>query len=67
MNHPISDPIRSNTMHLLIHALVQDRIRERQREADARWLVRDAVLARRARRSTARAVLRARVIALATR
>ena len=53
-------------MHLLIHALVQDRIRERQREADAQRLMREAVLARRAKRSTAKLALRARVVALAT-
>jgi len=54
-------------MHLLIHALVQDRIRERQREADSHRLVREAILARRAKRGTAKAALRARIVALATR
>lgn len=67
MNDPTTDPIRSTTMHLLIHALVQDRIRERQREADSHRLVREAILARRAKRGTAKAALRARIVALATR
>jgi hypothetical protein len=58
---------RSLQMYLLTEELARDRIAQRRREAEAHRLVRTAVLARRAKRSTAKAVLRARVVALATR
>jgi hypothetical protein len=54
-------------MYLLTEELARDRIAQRRQEAEAHRLVRAAVLARRAKRSTAKAVLRARVVALATR
>ena len=54
-------------MYLLTEELARDRIAQRRREAEAHRLVRHAILARRAKRTTAKAVLRARVLALATR
>ena len=58
---------RSLQMYLLTQELARDRIHQRRREADEHRLVRSAVLARRAKRKTAKAVLRNRVLALATR
>ncbi|MEO6714078.1 MAG: hypothetical protein ABIM89_11700 [Mycobacteriales bacterium] len=59
---------RSEQMYLLTEELARNRISQRRSEADAQRLVRQAVLARRAKRKTAKkSVLRARVVALATR
>lgn len=64
-HHPTLADHRSNAMHLLTQELAHERIAQRRRDADAHRLVRQAVLARRAKRSTVKAVLRARLVALA--
>jgi hypothetical protein len=63
---------RSAQMYLLNEELARDRIAQRRRDADAHRLVRTAVLARRAERKSAKAVsakavLRARLVALVAR
>lgn len=67
VNQPAPAPDRSAVMYLLAEELTRDRIDQRRRDADAYRLVRVAVLARRDKRSAAKAVLRRRVVALAAR
>ena len=58
-------PDRSTTMYLIHEELARAHIAERQREAERIRRVRRVVVARRAQRKAEKAVLRARVAALA--
>ena len=66
-NHPRFASDRSSQMYLLTEQLARDRMCALRLEAEAQRLVRAAVRVRRAKRSSAKAVLRRRVVALATR